>query len=346
MFSMTVRNVDEALQAGTKLLNEVGEEITCRGMKTLEAPDPVATKYYNPMECVCFHPSRSPNPFFHFFEALWILGGKEDVAYVAQFNPNMGQFSDDGVFFHGAYGHRLRYHHGFDQVEVAIRLLKNDETTRQVVLQIWSAGMDLGAMSKDIPCNDLVFLKVRNGQLHMRVCCRSNDMIWGAYGANAVQFPFLLEYLALSAGYPVGTYTQISDSFHVYTENAQGSQQINNWESLCNTQYLTIESPYKSGEVVHTPLILEDETKEMFDSDLSDFLKATKGTQYIHPGKGKTHFFKHVAGPLWNLWLMHKDKDMFEVATKFRQEFAGHYIPNNDWITSAIAWVKEKEWPF
>jgi hypothetical protein len=47
---------------------------------------------------------------------------------------------------------------------------------------------------------------------------RSNDMIWGAYGANAVQFSFLQEYLAAAIGAWVGTYRQVSNSFHVYPE--------------------------------------------------------------------------------------------------------------------------------
>jgi hypothetical protein len=52
--------------------------------------------------------------------------------------------------------------------------------------------------------------------LDITVCCRSNDIIWGAYGANAVQFSVLQEYLAARVGVGVGRYYQVSNNFHVY----------------------------------------------------------------------------------------------------------------------------------
>ena len=54
----------------------------------------------------------------------------------------------------------------------------------------------------------------------MTVCNRSNDMIWGAYGANAVHMSILMEYVAVAVNAPMGSYYQISDSFHIY-ENEQ-----------------------------------------------------------------------------------------------------------------------------
>ena len=84
---------------------------------------------------------------------------------------------------------------------------------------IWNPALDLGAQTKDMPCNDLIMLKVRNGALNVTVCNRSNDAIWGCYGANAVQFSMLTMYIAARLGVKVGVYMQVSDSFHVYEDN-------------------------------------------------------------------------------------------------------------------------------
>jgi hypothetical protein len=71
-------------------------------------------------------------------------------------------------------------------------------------------------------CNTQVYLKVRQGKLIATVTCRSNDMILGAYGANAVEFAFLQAYVAARLGLPMGCLTQVSDSLHVYTQPLHG----------------------------------------------------------------------------------------------------------------------------
>ena len=95
-------------------------------------------------------------------------------------------------------------------------MLRADPDSRRAVLQIWDAEADLGVPSKDIACNTQAMFKVRGGQLNMLVSNRSNDIVWGCYGANAVQFSMLLEYMAARIGVAPGTYRQVSDSFHAY----------------------------------------------------------------------------------------------------------------------------------
>lgn len=219
MYVIHARNVNDALPLGAMLLRNSGISAVSRGIEVIEYPEPVATVYTQPRERVLFHPVRDANPFFHFMEALWIIAGRNDVKWLTRFLPNMADYSDNGLTFHAPYGERLRGYHGegsADQIATAIALLRAKPDTRQVVLQIWDKELDLGTVSKDIPCNDMVFLKVRKGELHMTVCCRSNDLIWGAYGANVVQFSMLQEYIARMCHVRVGPYTQISDSFHVY----------------------------------------------------------------------------------------------------------------------------------
>ena len=95
MGSIYARNVSEALYLGLQSLKENGIWQESRAGRVIEHPSPVMTTYTQPAERVLFYPARDANPFFHLFEALWMLAGRNDLFYVAQFNSRMKDFSDD-----------------------------------------------------------------------------------------------------------------------------------------------------------------------------------------------------------------------------------------------------------
>lgn len=178
--------------------------------------------------------NRNINPFFLLAEAMWIFVGRRDLRFLHLFNKNMDNFSDDGKVFHAPYGFRLRHWgvrsedkfceenlhaaQGYDQIADAIKILSNNPNTRQVVLAIWNADFDLGAKSKDIPCNDLVMLKIRDGKLITTIQNRSNDLHWGL-PTNVFQFSFLTEIISACLGVELGTQTHNSQSLHLYEWN-------------------------------------------------------------------------------------------------------------------------------
>jgi len=217
-------NVNDALPKGLRLLIEQGKLQDSRAGEVLCLPEPVTTIYAHPDQKVLFSPLRDANPFFHLIEALWMLTGQSSTSllncYVSDFGKRYAE--DDGVL-HGAYGYRWRESFAIDQLSVIIKKLKENNFDRQVVLQMWDAGPefaggqdDLMGVWRDRPCNTHVYFRADRGSLDMTVCCRSNDIIWGAYGANAVHFGFLLEYMAAAIDIPVGRYYQISNNFHAY----------------------------------------------------------------------------------------------------------------------------------
>lgn len=184
MIELYGRNVNRVFPEGIQLLKDCGREISPRGELTLEMEEPVSSCYLQPQERVLFYKERDANPFFHFFESLWILAGREDVEFLQYFNKRISQYSDNGKIFHGAYGKRL----GFDlavepelwkysQIQNLIEVLKKDRHSRRGVLCLWQPMMDLNIPSKDIPCNDLIFVKIRDDRLNITVCCRSNDIL-------------------------------------------------------------------------------------------------------------------------------------------------------------------------
>jgi hypothetical protein len=110
-----------------------------------------------------------------------------------------------------------------------VRVLGKDPQNRQAVIAMWDptvphpeggGAQDLTGSWRDRPCNTHIYLRVRmdrvNRVLDMTVCCRSNDIIWGAYGANAVHFSVLQEYLAVRLGVQVGRMYQVSNNYHAY----------------------------------------------------------------------------------------------------------------------------------
>lgn len=227
---IAVRNVHAALPAALQLLDEYGFERDSRNGKVRTVPGPVATWYTDPLERVMFWPERDANPFFHLFEALHYLAGRNDVAPLVGYSKQIASYSDDGVTLHGAYGYRWRRHFpsrdglDIDQLAVIARRLQKNPEDRRCVLQMWDTPVDLDSPSKDVPCNTIATLqRDENSALNLTVFQRSGDILWGVYGANAVHMSFLLEYLALWIGCPVGTYCQITVNWHAYL--AQGDSE-------------------------------------------------------------------------------------------------------------------------
>ena len=87
-------------------LNE-GDVVSPRG-KLVKELRPACVEFTKPTNRTTFLGSRRINPFFQLAESLWILSGRADVQWLLQFNNNMGQFSDDGVWFNAPYGERIR----------------------------------------------------------------------------------------------------------------------------------------------------------------------------------------------------------------------------------------------
>ncbi|MHA2065696.1 MAG: thymidylate synthase [Candidatus Thorarchaeota archaeon] len=179
--------------------------------------------------------ARPINPAFALAEVIWFMSGSDEVEPIAWWNSRMRDYSDDGVYLHGAYGSRLRrYTSGldrFDQLESAYRALKDNKPRRDVVLQIWDSGLDLPEdkhpRAKDIPCNLIIHPLIRHGKLEFLVVARSNDAVWGV-PYNVIQFTTIQEILAGWLGIDVGTYVWISDSLHVYQRHFEDLESILN----------------------------------------------------------------------------------------------------------------------
>ena len=152
MLSITGRNINEVFYKA--MVNFKGNfslvESKPRGDRRLQYPAPVASMYLYPTERVLFSPARDANPFFHFMESLWIIGGRADVAWLEQWLKRIKDYSDNGQTFHGAYGARLRRH---GQMDAVLHRLRTEKDTTRAVLQICGTAAPL--RSVPLPLDNL-----------------------------------------------------------------------------------------------------------------------------------------------------------------------------------------------
>lgn len=247
MISYVCNNPNTTLRVICADIGKRGESANSRNGMTLTFTEPVSIRYPNPAHRVIWLKSRNANPFFHLFEFVWMLAGRKDVATLSAFNSNMRSYSDDGKEFNAPYGYRLRYHFGRDQLKDIIEILKKDPDSRQAVALLWDSD-DLTKNTKDKACNLELVFKVRDGKLDMTVFNRSNDLIWGAMGANLVHMSLFHEYVSWKTGIPLGSYEQVSNCLHVYTEGLAGDILKSLFNDECiNEQYPCDTSPSMIG---------------------------------------------------------------------------------------------------
>tara|TARA_R110002020_G_scaffold376130_3_gene587275 strand:+ start:3890 stop:5017 length:1128 start_codon:yes stop_codon:yes gene_type:complete len=344
---------------------------------------PVTITFEKPCQRVLFNTARDANPFFHVFEALWMLAGRNDLDPLLKYVSTFGDFSDDGKTLNGAYGYRWRKHEGKfndrlwdtstgeelhtrDQLDLLVEHLKEFPNSRRAVLQMWNVEDDLLKVnnSLDVCCNLSACFAIRNGPetqtvfawkdvnklrekygvekfneeqlkeledtctdtiqmktpyLDMTVFNRSNDMVWGTCGANAVHFSFLQEYMAKRLGVGVGVYNQISNNLHVYTET--------NWKP---EKWLSEEKKfsYMQDVKISVPFVLDPET---FDKEVKEFIDNNDWSR-----SWKEPFLHRVAAPMMWAFELHRRRNYLTALQSCNE------IEDDAWRISATNWITKR----
>ena len=156
---------------------------------------------------------RRLNYRFWAVETLGYLAGVDDEWYadlLVDANPRISRWRNPKTKrFDGAYGPRLKL--SLPGIE---ELLRREPDSRQAVASIRPPGMPDSSL--DIPCTvALQFLRSAAGDLDLLVYMRSNDLDWGVpYDVPA--FCSLQAVMAGCLGWPIGTYTHVAGSLHLY----------------------------------------------------------------------------------------------------------------------------------
>ena len=220
-------DINQAFISSLKDLIQYGNEICVRSSTSYEILD-YSFIISNPSHRVLTRPHRYNNFPATIAETLWVLAGRSDMQFLSFFLPNATSYSDDGTSWRGAYGTRLRrFYSGYDQINGVIEAIKKDPYTRQAIMVIPRADYDYDPRieTKDRPCTIFVQFMVRDNKLHCFVRMRSNDVMWGCFNINVVEFTFLQELIAGITSYKLGNYHHNANSFHYYEVH---KERINN----------------------------------------------------------------------------------------------------------------------
>lgn len=326
MFDYRGRNVNHLFGRLAMDIQQFGVLRNSRAGEVIEFPEPVTITYTHPMERVLFNRYRMANHVFHLFESLWMICGRNDVQFLSHFNSQMAQYSDDGSTFNGAYGYRAATHFSVQQFVEVIAKLKHNPDDRRAVVQLWDAAVDLRSWSKDHPCNTVWYFKIRDGALDMTACLRSNDLLYGAMGANIVHCTVIQEWLAACIGVRVGKYNTLSDSMHVYVN-------LPLWQEMREKVSYYVDDPY----TYETPEPHVKPYSIMQGCDPSDWMRDCarfmddpfSEAPYITP------FFNDVVQPMAVCWKTHKETR------------SGMSVVNDikavDWRNGVRQWMTVKE---
>lgn len=210
------RNASIAFVSELESILSSGHEITVRGRGTRELLARTVQLARPTERCITL-PGRRNDVFASIAETMWVISGRNDLAFLSEYLPRAIDFSDDGQSWRAGYGPRLRNWNGVDQIAEVLRLLTADPESRRAVIALYDPAVDF-VDSKDIPCNNWLHFLIRDGRLDMNIVVRSNDVLWGFSGINTFEWSVLHEMLAFWLGVKVGIATFFISSLHLYAD--------------------------------------------------------------------------------------------------------------------------------
>ncbi len=340
------------------MLSNIGVLRNTRNGDAIVSPHPVTTVYSRPAERLAFWPQRDTNIAFLVYEALWLLAGRDDVAPLTRYISEFGRYSDDGKTLWGSYGARWRTAFGRDQLQIIIERLTRDPDDRRCVLAMWDPPRDLGGSMADHPCNTHAYV-TRNaqGDLDLTVCNRSNDIVWGAYFANAFSFSVLQEYLAAAIGCGVGTYYQVSNNYHCYQPQFEELKELPRLalDRGVFSVPTKVACPYEQGHVVAIPLLADGFTGDAaaaLDGQIravlvvadTDFRSGRAAPSSLFYANGVLMpFFAHAYAVLHahHLWRTLAAPERFERAI---EALAWQELNQRcDWVVAMRQWLQRRQ---
>ena len=318
MLTIDTYNVKDALPRLCSIIMSKGTVSESRNGKVMVMDGPTMVQFRSPAQRVVLDPDRDANPFFHLFEALWMLAGSNEVSFIQNFNKQIGAYSDDGETFNAAYGHRWRRYFGYDQIAKAIGMLRDNPDDRRVVITQWDPRADLGSTSLDIPCNQQIMPRVCKGRLNFLTTNRSNDLIWGLCGANAVHMTVLMELMAGALEMPLGEWVHVSNNLHIYERHWDLARSIK--------PYITWMPQPKTQ-----PLLAKGEAYESFIQDCEAFITG-------QDDDFATEFFDGTVAPMiqgYHKWK--RDGDMAGAI------YDAQCVESDDWRQACVSWLRRRK---
>ena len=152
-------------------------------------------------------------------ELLWFIKGDTNVRYLQENGVRIwNEWADENGDLGHIYGYQWRswpdYKGGFvDQLAVAIDQIKNNPTSRRIIVSAWNVG-DLDNMNLP-PCHAFFQFYVADGRLSLQLYQRSADTFLGV-PFNIASYALLLMVVAQVTGLEPGEFIHTLGDTHIY----------------------------------------------------------------------------------------------------------------------------------
>jgi thymidylate synthase len=259
-----------------------------------------------------------------------------------------------------------------DQLDILVDHLKTKPESRRAVLQLWNVEDDLMNIedSKAVCCNLSAVFRVEWGRcprctrvassgvvmapfapcshckgapndapeiLNMTVFNRSNDLVYGMLGANAVHFSFLLEYMAARLGLKVGKYHQVTADLHAYTKTWEPEK----WLADKIPDYYTnpsVETAQDWGVdfSYRLPLVKDSECFECECRQIVQFHSDGESFGRLGGDRWEEPFLQTVAEPMFRAYHAYKARS-YDSALRW-----ANLVAAPDWRIAARGWIQRR----
>lgn len=209
-----------------------GDYVSPRGMRTKELTG-VTLVFPDPMQCMLpIGTGRVVNTNLAAVEALGVISGTWPHDLILKAAPRYTEVLVDPskqAATEVAYGPRIKH-----QIENLVNVLRNDECSRQAVVQIWNLSDVF--RNGDKPCTLSLQFLLRNFELEMVVNMRSQD-VWFGLAIDAFVFSQLQMTIANILDVAVGKYVHHVGSLHAYERDWSGINNLSLAVGLASVPY-------------------------------------------------------------------------------------------------------------
>ena len=262
----TFKNLNRAFYWVVSDVYEHGLNVEARGTKQKEMCFYGVT-LENPTDLLISYPSRKFNPTYAITEWLWYLSRNRSTVNIGKMAKIWDMIKDENGECESNYG---EYLFSTGQWDWVVKELVDDEDSRRATIAV-NQPHHKKANPLDIPCTQFIQFFIRDNELNMGVCMRSNDVIFG-FCNDLFTFALFhqLMYNDLKEHYSdlkLGKYTHNAGSMHIYERHYDMAKDImdeGGEHYSASTSQIKLRSNITSSYILSRELYLpqEDLSKE------------------------------------------------------------------------------------
>lgn len=158
-------------------------------------------------------------------ELLWFLKGETNTQYLKENGVTIwDEWADENGDLGPIYGRQWRNWNGnIDQISEAIRLIREDPTSRRIIVSAWNPT-DIPEMAL-APCHCFFQFYVQDGELSCQVYQRSADVFLGV-PFNIASYALLTHLVAAQCGLKVGQLVWTGGDVHLYQNHLEQAKEL------------------------------------------------------------------------------------------------------------------------